>query len=274
MLPSLPPIPEKEFILAFVATFVTVALSVTGYLDWRWSVLLICFCFTFAYLIRRANKIHWWTAKRAINMFLLVLWFIWLVTTGFAPTMNYGHFVFNNATPVTREYSEHLEGYSAVSYRIDITIVTDGVPSAYNPIHVYAILSNFNVSDPMNVCCLSLMLTGASYPLGPYMLLKPESGGVYSTEGYVTFFNQTETWPALIPPQPTEGGLYDPRTVLSPNELNQIKSQPALFSVGPQSDTLTLQFNAFAVKLAVVLGSFSILLLQPLVEGIFLREKD
>lgn len=181
--------------------------------------------------------------------------------------------MFNNTTFVTRQYGEHLEGYRAVSYRIDAVMSTDGVPSVYNPIHVYAILSGFNVSDPMNVCCRSLILTGAGYPdIGPFMVLTPQSGGVYSAEGYITFLNQTETWPALIPPFPT--GLYNPQTVLSPNELKQIKSQPALLSVGPQSDTLTLQFNAFTVKLAVVLGSFSILLLQPLVEGIILREKD
>ena len=104
------------------------------------------------------------------------------------------------------------------------------------------------------------------------MNLQQSSNGMYTTDGDMTFLQPGKTWVVLIPLSPT--GRFNPNTALNATEYQQIESQGSVLQISPSSDTVTLEFNQFAVKLGVALGSFSILLLQPLIVDLVIVPKE
>lgn len=213
-----------------------------------------------------------WTKRRRISGWLALAWVVWLAVTLAIPTGWYGHYIFNTRTLVSGTFTEHLEpkplNYRPVSYHASISLTTDGIYSAYKEIHVNVRIYNVNISGLTNdyhgVAFTNMSTTRE-------LTLIPLSNGTYTAEGDITFYTEEQTWIFLVPKSPT--GYVNLNTVLYPNELKQIESQSPVLRIGPQSDTLAYEFNAFAVKTGFVFGSFSLLLLQSVIMDILIRQQ-
>jgi hypothetical protein len=211
-----------------------------------------------------------WTKRRKISAFLFIVWILWLAVTWAIPVDAYGKYVFSITLNYDVPLTENFEGFRPVSYWAKVTLSTNGLWSAYNTIHVKATIHDVNITD-FTHDYHDLGFTNMSV-IGNLLTLSPQPDGTFTTEGDIQFPTEVDTWVYLIPTSPT--GYVNLSAILSPSEFKQVTSQPRVAHIGPQSDTLMVQFNQFAVKVGFILGSFSILFLQPIIEGIFIKQKE
>jgi len=94
----------------------------------------------------------------------------------------------------------------------------------------------------------------------------PKMGnGVYIASGHFTPLDEGPVWVALTP----SDSIVNRSIAISSIE-HQLK--PVL-NVSSSSDTLQVDINMTVIKIGFVFGSFSILAIQPLLAGIFIKDE-
>lgn len=207
-----------------------------------------------------------WTAKAKLNAVMFGLWVAAIIASVMIPTQAYGHYVFNNTAVTQGKWSQFMSPYRSVEYQAVVTASTDGVFSDGNPVNIEVKILNSNITDLTHDYTNVKFMDDEKYTAG--LPLKPSPDGGWVAQGTVTFHESEKIWMLLSPEEPKGKSL-----VIYPNEAAYIKSQDHILKIGSQSDTLALQFNSFAVKVAFIFGTFSILLLAPIFEAIFIRDK-
>lgn len=207
------------------------------------------------------------TGKAKLNIIIFGIWVVALGITVFIPPEWYGNYIFNNKVDVKGNWTQFMTGLPAVSYDATVSATTTGVFSVGNPIHLQVTISNANVTELTKYYQQIRFLDHEKFTDREMQLNASPDGGWFA-KGDVSLFEAERVWTFLAPKPPPGKSL-----ILYEDEANHIRSQEHLLELGPQSDTLALKFNSFAVKVAFIFGTFSILLLAPIFEGIFIREK-
>jgi hypothetical protein len=225
-----------------------------------------------------AKRVNPWSQKRKVNIALLAIWIIWLAVTIAIPSESYGRAIFSNTA---KDWTQNFDippigGTQEVKFTADLTFSTNGLFSPYNLIDMTVQIYNSDTPNLTSIfCCVGF--TNAHYPINSQSVEVPPTlyqvgEGDYYASGRIFFVNQTNSYLLLFPHSQTGIGCSPCQLTASVIGQLHAHNSPVLY-VGTQSDTLAIQFNQFTVKLAFVLGSFSILLLQPLIESIVLREE-
>jgi hypothetical protein len=76
--------------------------------------------------------------------------------------------------------------------------------------------------------------------------LIPQGGGTYSASGHILYLNEGKSWLYLNPYYPN--GVQE----LTSKEISVAQETAPVLTINPASDTLTVQFNDFALKTAVI----------------------
>jgi hypothetical protein len=121
-------------------------------------------------------------------------------------------------------------------------------------------------NSPQSYCCIAFTNATVSNPADERLI--PQGKGVYEASGTILFLYEGLAWLYLNPYTPN-GVQY-----LTPHEYAIAQRSDPVLMIGPPSDTLTVEFDDSAVWVAVIFGTFSILFLQPLIEGVIIREKE
>lgn len=281
---------KRKYALAFetallIAVLVASALlTLSGSIDISFIVIFPAIALGTLLTINVIGKKRWWTRKRKINYALLVAFIVWLAISTSIPLTVYGsaffQVVFNTAN-ANIPYTYQLPGEQKITYDANWILLTPGFPSVDNPIQFTLLITNVSVNETYfmaNYGCLNFLNGTTPGNLGnnPYCLQPINIDGapvLYKiTLGSVGFTQPGPTWFFLYPEPPKSNPQAKFQEDVS--VFKQFDGQTPFVTVGPQSDTLSLELNEFAAKLAVTLGSFSILLLQPLIEGLLLRNKE
>lgn len=240
--------------------------------------------------------------KQSIGVLCLVLFLAILVFGVFSPTKWY----FPSSEVViplsgfgeTSFYGEVENSTSRTNYNVTMTFVANYTftanwsPSVENPINVTVVISpqqftngstsgtNVNVLDFFRGVYFSNSQFAdnssiAPIRLDPYSItkyFKNASGqvigsqtttGLYRATANLKFTEAGTTYFDLIPVLYEGGSL-----AVQAQFINQ--DNPTI-AIQPVSDTLNVEFNQNIVRLTIIVGSFSPLLLQPVLEAIFVK---
>jgi hypothetical protein len=208
-----------------------------------------------------------WTKRRIINWTLLVVWVIAVVVAFNIPPDFYGQHVFSTGVGENaRSYNVQIGSYPFVTFKANFTFQTIGVFSAVNAVHFSAVIYNAPANLTKSYCCIAFTNATISNPNDERLIA--QGSGVYTASGTILFLYAGNTWLYLNPHAPN-GVQY-----LTPNEFAIAQRSDPVLMIGSPSDTLTVEFDDAAVWVAVIFGTFSILLLQPIIEGIVIGQKD
>jgi len=209
----------------------------------------------------------WWTRKRRINAAVLVAWLVFLGLILQIPLSYYGSQVFQTEYTGGGFFTDfQLSSYPSLTFNYTVTFSTVGTFSAYDLIQFNAVVYNVNNPTALSEYYKVAQFTNASWiEYGSDGNLSLGSGGRYYATGEIAFAEGGNTWFFL--------GPYHVGPLVNPEAKAELAKTPPTLTISPVSDSLTVAFNEAAIRYALIIGSFSILLLQPIIEGIVLREK-
>jgi hypothetical protein len=275
---------KKEYLLAIVATVVSIIVSAFGYLDWRWVVILTIAYFLSAFLVRKGEKAHWWTKKRKVNTFCFVLFLVWTVAWINVPDHSIGQIAFPwGQQDINYHLVQKIGNSPTISYHVTLDFNTVGTFSVGNTIwfSVKVFDSNttiFNLEKPNypHYCCYAFTSPfGLTNHNDVILRFSDNQNSTYTASGTGEFAQSGPVWFYLYPPAHTGNGYNG---TLTSNELKSIHSNStamlntAILNISPDSDTISVRTNDFVAKVAIVLAGFNFLLLPSVFEGIFIRQ--
>ena len=209
-----------------------------------------------------------WTRRR-INIVMLVAWVIALVITVSIPTEWYARYVFHHKGTIEGIWSQSVQGYKPVRYQAHFSFESIGLFSNSNPMDIEIRITTANVTNLVDEYpYVEFLDNTGKYTKTFSMPLQPSPDGEWTAKGTMTFYEAERIWVFLAP------NVRADNLVVYPSEQNHIRSQGEMVMLGPASDTLSMKLNSFAVKVATILGTFSILLLTPMIESILIRDDD
>ncbi|MBN1245231.1 hypothetical protein JXA31_06525 [Candidatus Bathyarchaeota archaeon] len=219
------------------------------------------------------EKFEW--TRRKIGLIVLVAFLIvFLLISAFPES----HFV--GAPPIqyfavgTVEVNYHLSGYPSVHFDQDIIFSAIGSFSVNNPVHVKILISNVNVTDFLSYYDSVTFTNGYPNPIEwdsqyvtPFpMKIKLEKDttntAYFIGEGDLVWLTEGPTYCLLYPN--TDQYFNIPYT--------NITESKSVITITGVSDTLSTHFSEATAKIAWQIGSFSIIILQPVFEAILLKE--
>ena len=160
----------------------------------------------------------------------------------------------------------------AIQYRFELTFSTIGAFSVNNPVHVKVVLKDLNITNFSDYFCGVSFTDAYSSPIEYYedspmnsviIYIENNGDGTYSGEGGVIWLLEGPTYMAEVINDPV-GHVIPRDTFIDTNSVLIISSV---------SDTLAIQFTQSTARLSWQIGSFGILVLQPIAEAILLKEK-
>jgi hypothetical protein len=145
---------------------------------------------------------------------------------------------------------------------------TLGILSVNNPVHVKVTVKNVNITNFLDYFC-GVTFTNAypypteeerGYPMNSVIIYLNNNGdGTYSGERDVVWLQEGSSYINEVIKNPV--GKHIPITMY--------ENSTSVLTVSSASDTLTMHFTASASRLTWQIGSFSIIVLQPIFEAIF-----
>ena len=237
--------------------------------DWAWLAAAILSFFVGAYLVAESERRQWWTRKKKVNVTIMVVFAVWLLVTAAIPATSYGAYIrtvgWDLGDVGGRTVTIRIPPEPAVKYSWEFNFSATGAFSAQNNIHLTAVFFNANITDLQKYyCCIQIAEPSFPALLGSPFVLTNMGNGVYETSGYFTTVGAGPVWVSLAPPRE-----YYNSTIVTSTIEHQIK--PVL-NVSSASDTLQIDLNEFVIKTGFVFSSFSILVLQPVIEAIVLKD--
>lgn len=207
--------------------------------------------------------------KRRLAVVLAATFFIIIIYAAF----------FASVPSITVPFREtHVTNYwqgkePPVSLQILILFTAEGSLSVNNRVHVHAILSNANVSNVLQYYGW-LAFTGGynvstvgKQDQAPNLAFLPitasqSSSGQYEADGDVIWLKEGSTWPVLVPATGGQIEIHAPDVEVG---------TPAAI-IASVSDTLSRDMSLREERLTLVLVAFSVLMLQPILEALFVKE--
>jgi len=169
-------------------------------------------------------------------------------------------------------YSHVYDDTPPISYRFEIECSTNGILSVNNPAHVRVTIREVNITNFLDYFC-GVTFTGAyaypieqdsGYPMNSVIVYVAANGdGTYSGESDVVWLQEGSTYMSEVINNPV--GHHVPITMY--------ENSTTVLNVSSASDTLTMHFTASTTRLTWQIGSFSIIVLQPVFEAILLKDK-
>jgi hypothetical protein len=215
---------------------------------------------------------RFWTRKKSIAAVLLILAF---AVDGFGC-------LYASVPPVTAPSNiHHVAGYwgnRAPPFQCEIQALftATGAFSVNNPIHVHATLLNVNITNFLDYYFAlsftdaydtSVVQSQTETPVSGHLNLtasQTSRGMGYVADGTLVWLCDGPTWPMIIMnPNPSISPVLSSPSVQVGNPILTISSI---------SDTLSIQGSLVEQRLTWILVGFSILMLQPIFEALFVKE--
>jgi hypothetical protein len=209
-----------------------------------------------------------WTRKRKIGVIVLILWLAIFLLVSYLPES------FFLGAPSIHYYSDELgntwqaPGCPGITYSQALSFSAIGSFSVNNPIdvtvHIFGV--NMSASDFLsNYPTVIKPNSNLVLPLALEMNLTVDKAhsGWFVGKGTVVFSTEGTTW--LIP-------LAKNQPIPTLNMSNFV-GFPSAITITGVSDTLATHFDEATAKIAWQIGTFSIILLEPVLESILLKEK-
>jgi hypothetical protein len=171
-------------------------------------------------------------------------------------------------TAYTHLYSET----PPISYRFEITFTATGTFSVNNPVHVKVVLRDLNITNFLDYFCGVSFTHAYSYPTeftedspmnNVIIYLKNTGDGTYSGEGNVVWLVEGPTYMGEV--------INNPVGHVIPFDM--FTQTNSVLTISSASDTLSIHFTQNTARLSWQIGSFSIIVLEPVFEAILLKEK-
>jgi len=210
--------------------------------------------------------------KRRISLILLSLFIFFFTLFTVLPESFFVNTPELIATQAGTSYSHIWENAPAISFRYEVTFKASGSVSVNNPVHVTVRLKQMNISNFLEFYSGVTFSHAYPYPLeyeekhimnSVIVELNKEADGTYFGEKEVVWVFEGASYITEVIKNPA--GQHIPVTAY--------ENSTPIITVSGVSDTLTLHFTASANRLTWQIGSFSIIVLQPIMEAIFLKEK-
>ena len=226
--------------------------------------------------------------KRRIGALVFLLFIAVLVIAWVLP-INYIY------TPPSVELDQSLYGgirlstYPTVTYQMDVMFSAAGSFSVGNPVHVRVDLTHPNNTQFLNSYCCATLTNAVNIPpimgkgnasntvFGDRIYLTAYSNGSYIGDASIRFVqpgsqnitlalppNLTNPIPIIVEPG-FAGGL--------PYPYNLSKSN-GIITVSDSSATLSIDTTRFVARITILVGAFSVVLLQPVLEAILLQPDE
>jgi len=213
-------------------------------------------------------KIKW--TKRKIGLIVLFSFLLTFTILLFIPDSRFANI--QRLTKTQRGVSRsHLypKVAPAIQFEYEVTFSAVGAFSVNNPINVKVTLKDLNITNFLDYFCGVSFSDAYAYPLDEedvtavIVYLEDNGDGTYSGECDVVWL--------------VEGPTHMVETINNPEGYHFTKDifedvdSPLLIS--GVSDTLSIKFTKSTSKLEYQIWSFSILVLQPILEAILLKEE-
>ena len=213
--------------------------------------------------------------RRRIGICVIVIFLIWFLTATFMPL---SCFLGVPTISSTVQADKDFQGPTSSGGQqlpngianFSLTFSAIGSFSVNNPIHIKVFDFRVNISDFLKYYA-GLGFFGFEYPikydsqgLMTYGIVKltDNHDGTYSGEADMIWMDET---PVMIVGVP-QGISIIRKTSLPAGSV-------PILTIGPVSDTLSVYLTESTSKLAWQLGSFSIIILEPALEAIFLKKR-
>lgn len=157
----------------------------------------------------------------------------------------------------------------AVEFECESTFTAVGAFSVNNPINVKLTLKNLNITDFLDYYCGVSFTNAYAHPLNEAVMstlivyLEDNGDGTYSGESDAVWLVEGHTYLATT--------IINPEGTHFTNDVFENADSP--LSISGVSDTLSIKFTQSTSKLEYQIWSVSILVLQPILEAILLKEK-
>jgi hypothetical protein len=216
------------------------------------------------------------TGKQIISIIVILMFTVVLTLAVFLPdeylvgTQKMGYIITRSGTTQSHIYPET----PPISYRYEVTFKTTGAISVNNPVHVTVFLKEMNISNFLDYFGGVTFVNAYSYPIDYHenqtmnsliINVTEEADGTYYGEADVVWLIEGPTYLSET--------LKNPAGQHVPIDLYDNSSVKPVITVSSVSDTLTTQFTATTNRLALIVGSFGVIVMQPILEAIFLKEK-
>lgn len=175
--------------------------------------------------------------------------------------------------PVEIEVTRVFKDGTPASFFLIMNFSTVGCFSAENPIHVKVVLSNANISniaDYVGAITFSFAYNVnqssnfvGNFPLLGYLTFHQGDNNTYTAEGDLIWHESATCYVIIVPP--FQGMLSGPKTQW------EGAGDPVLY-VSSVSDTLAFRSNQTMEQLTYVLVGFSVIMLQPVLDGVISKE--
>lgn len=206
-----------------------------------------------------------WT-RRKIGIIVLISFLAVFITISFIPES-----WFIGAPSITYVASfttddKMYADFPAVHFESTTTFTAIGSFSVNNPIHVKVVLKNVNLTNFLSYYNVISFLKGYSVSitfnpdgtiLNAIITLRDAGNGTYVGEGDVIWLVEGPTYMIEIPNSPLTFQFYVPRAM----------NENPIITISGVSDTVSTHFSEATAKLAWQVGSFSIIVLEPVFEG-------
>lgn len=165
----------------------------------------------------------------------------------------------------------HLMGLPSANVTLSVVYSADGALSVNNPIHVRAVILDSNLTvagfvqyypylgytDAFNA---RTPPDKSDIPSFSKLTWEPNASGTYIGEGDLIWLYEGPSWSYFMP-HGNVGVRYP----------DVEKGMPSL-TISPLADTFSVQNNEISQRLTWIAAGFSILLLQPIFEALFLKD--
>lgn len=216
------------------------------------------------------SKFKW--TRKSIGVMVLISFLSVFLIVSFLPESYYISIPKLTVTKAGTVYSHLYEGTPPLSYRFEVECTTNGILSVSNPVHVKVTLREVNITNFLDYFC-GVTFTGAypfpteesrGYPMNSVIVYVNQNGdGTYSGESDVVWLEEGPSYISEVINNPV--GHHVP--------ISMYENSTIVLTVSSASDTLTMHFTANTARLTWQIGSFSIIILQPVFEAILLKER-
>lgn len=230
-----------------------------------------------------------WTRQRGIGLGLLAVWGVLFILVWLVIPLGWFYTAPSVEFPVSLYGGTRLSTYPTVTYYMDVTFKADGSFSVGNPVHVNVVLTRPNNTRFLSSYCCATLTGALNIP--PTMGVGNAKNTVFADRIYLTAYpNGSYIGSADI--KFVEAGGQDISLIPPPNLSNpaQIILEPGFkggipypynlskptstIVVSDSSATLGIDTTRFVAKISILVGTFSIILLQPVLEAILIPKSS
>lgn len=267
--------------LGKIVLFIAIVLSVAGValrlLDWFEPSILLSWVLLFTYAALKGKVAHL-TKRQKVNYVVAAVWTVAFLNALVVSPSLYGSAILTfsqthenvNVIEWAQGNSTHLFTQTYVT-----TLSAVGGFSVGGNVSYTIIETDSGDIPPANstVRYTAVGFSNATYSNGSQLTLLSLGNGEYKATGYIWFANEGVT-NFVVGTDKSYILSNDIQLSQSDVSSHHVTEFTDPWTIGPVSATDTVIFNEWAVKVSFVLGSFSILFLQPVISDILVRNRD